>query len=104
MEIGERRGVGRSYGVGRVVVRLGRTIFPPDLNSVSRFGGREMGGIVTQFLKLFSGRERERERERAAVIWGWMDLVKEEERREREKERCCWWSVLQVYDFDWLKL
>ena len=98
MEIGDRRGVGRSYGVGRVVTRLGRTIFPPDLNSVSLFGGREMADIVTQFFKLFSGRERER----AAVIWGWMDLVKEEERREREKERLL--LVEQVYDFDWLKL
>jgi len=75
VEIGERRGVGRSYGVGRVVVRLGRTIFPPDLNSVSRFGGREMADIVTQFLKL-ENFQVERERE-GAVIRGWMDLVKE---------------------------
>ena len=63
MEIGERRGVGRSYGVGRVVVRLGRTILPPDLNSGSRFGGREMADIATQFLKLENFQvERERER------------------------------------------
>jgi hypothetical protein len=87
VEIGERRGEGRSYGVGRVVVRLGRTIFPPDLNSVSRFGGREMADIVTQFLKL-ENFQVERERERLSG-GGWISL-------KREEECCWWWGALQM--------
>jgi hypothetical protein len=71
------------------VVRLGRTIFPPDLNSVSRFGGREMADIVTQFLKLENFQvERERERERLSG-GGWISL-------KREEECCWWWGALQM--------
>lgn len=109
MELGERRGVGRSYGVGRgVVARLGRTIFPPDLNSVSRFGGRETAYIVTQYLKMKRKKKkklRQGERERDATEDG--SLVKERERGEEGREggrECCWWGELQVSEVDWLRV
>lgn len=85
MELGERRGVGRSYGVGRgVVARLGRTIFPPDLNSVSRFGGRETAYIVTQYLKM-KKKKTETGREGERCYLGWISRKREKEERKGEK-------------------
>lgn len=98
VELGERRGVGRSYGVGRgVVARLGRTIFPPDLNSVSRFGGRETAYIVTQYWKMKKKKKTETGREGERCYLGWISRKRErgEEGREGGRE-CWWWGELQV--------
>jgi hypothetical protein len=89
VESGERRGVGRSYGVGRgVVARLGRTIFPPDLNSVSRFGGRETPYIVTQYLKI-TKKKTETGREGERCYLGWISRKTERGEEGREGGREC---------------